>query len=396
MGPQSSIRRRRATPPIAALLVAALSVSLDAIFIAPELENVPIDRLVQNLEAQIRERPDRMAPRLNLARVHAMAYASKSDTAKVATGRRGGAAGEPWFGFDPNDFRLPIEPAADPKKQDEASAHLKAAIAGYEEVLRRQPDHLIAKVGRAWCLDQSGSKIAAIAAYRDALSAAWTKEGPGGGGLPALQNYMPVTVEVAAYLAGLLDPIKDAAEIADLRAKTARIQDAMRMRPITPIVVPLRRGADLAALVDLSAAVTFDADGTRVPKRWTWITPNAGWLVFDRLHRCQVASALQWFGPMTFGLFWENGYAALRALDDDGDGEVSGSELDGLAIWRDVNRNGISEGAEVQPAGRWGIVRLSWRSDWVDDGTAIAIAPAGVTFRDGTTRPTYDVLLSRR
>jgi hypothetical protein len=99
---------------------------------------------------------------------------------------------------------------------------------------------------------------------------------------------------------------------------------------------------------------------------------------------------------MTFGLFWENGYDALRALDDNNDGDVSGSELNDLAIWRDLNRNGISERGEVQPVGAWGIVRLSWRCDWIDDGNAVATALRGVTLRDGATRPTYDVLVYRR
>jgi hypothetical protein len=58
-------------------------------------------------------------------------------------------------------------------------------------------------------------------------------------------------------------------------------------------------------------------------------------------------------------LFWSNGYEALRALDDNGDGELRGAELRKLAIWRDRNQNGVSEKGEVSPLTAHGIAALS-------------------------------------
>jgi hypothetical protein len=110
-------------------------------------------------------------------------------------------------------------------------------------------------------------------------------------------------------------------------------------------------------------AVRFDADGSGVAKPWTWITPDAGWLVSD-IHRSgRITSALQLFGNVTWWLFWNNGYEPLRALDDNADGTIAGRELDGLSVWRDANSNGVSEAGEVQPgrvlADRGAGVRLS-------------------------------------
>jgi hypothetical protein len=102
---------------------------------------------------------------------------------------------------------------------------------------------------------------------------------------------------------------------------------------ITPIVITLRDG--LTAL-DMVARVVFDLDGT-VPKRWTWITPKAAWLVYDHFGTGRITSGLQLFGNVTFWAFWQNGYHALGALDDDGDGEVRGAEQRGLALWHDRN-----------------------------------------------------------
>jgi hypothetical protein len=62
--------------------------------------------------------------------------------------------------------------------------------------------------------------------------------------------------------------------------------------------------------------------------------------------------------------------------------------------------NGVSDPGEVLPASDWGIVELSCA--WVgpvtraDRELVAAFSPAGVRFADGTTRPTYDILLRRR
>jgi hypothetical protein len=147
-------------------------------------------------------------------------------------------------------------------------------------------------------------------------------------------------------------------------------------------------------LVDRSTPVIFDADGSGIPKPWTWISPQAGWLVFDKNGRKQVDSALDMFGNVTFWLFWKNGYNAMSALDDNGDGELSGKELDGLSIWLDANKNGKTDTGEVRPLADWHIESLSCRFEWVEDDPNLAAwSPAGVTFDTGLTRPTFDLLL---
>ena len=119
-----------------------------------------------------------------------------------------------------------------------------------------------------------------------------------------------------------------------------------------------------------------------------WITPQAGWLVFDHDGQGQVTSGLQLFGNVTFWLFWPDGYAALSALDDDGNGQLDQDELEGLAIWRDANGNGVSDPGEVRPVSAWGVRALSCASQ--THSTGIRFNPAGAEFSDGTTRPTYD------
>ena len=141
--------------------------------------------------------------------------------------------------------------------------------------------------------------------------------------------------------------------------------------------------------------MAFDADGSGLPRQWTWIHPTAGWLVHDPERKGQITSALQWFGNVTFWLFWANGYEALSALDDDDSGALTGEELRDLAIWHDRNTNGISEPGEVRPLSDHGIVGLSCRYVDGDGITLAAFSPDGVQLTNGRTRTSYDVLLSR-
>ncbi len=245
-------------------------------------------------------------------------------------------------------------------------------------------------------LDQAGEKVRAIAEYRRVTKEAWVVEESQTRGLPEQRFY---THEAAGYLIALLDPTRDAAEIADLRAKQKAIDDKPA-RAITPLAIPLEDGVPPDAIPAMTARVPFDADGSGHLRRWTWISPDAGWLVHDPLQRDEITSALQWFGNVTFWLFWNNGYHALSALDDDGNGELAAGELRDLAIWHDRNSNGISDAGEVRPLAAHDIVGLSCR--YVDgDGLGryrlqfAAVSPQGVRLADGRIRPSYDVLLWR-
>ena len=148
------------------------------------------------------------------------------------------------------------------------------------------------------------------------------------------------------------------------------------------------------SIVDPHASVAFDLDGSALPQRWTWIRPTAAWLVFDKHGRGSITSGLQLFGSVTFWMFWRQGYDALRSLDDDGDGQIAGPELKGFALWHDRDADGRSDPGEVRPVAEWGIVSLS--CEYQHDAAhpdEIAMSPRGVTFGDGTTRPTFDLIL---
>jgi len=367
--------------------VLTASAHLAGIYMRVETQEVPIDRLVGNLERELKANPANVQILVNLARLHAMAYALKVDAFPAAPPK----PDQPELpSYPPGASHVPgvVRPAASAEIATLAAQHLNDAIRHYASALALAPDNLTARLGHGWVLQQSGASARAIAEYRLVIAQAWPDEQKVKALMPSQRLF---TQEAAGYLVPLLDKDRDAAEIADLNAKQTHLRALPRA--ITPVVIPLADERPPHTLVDRLARVRFDADGTG-PREWTWITPEAGWLVYDAEDRGSITSALQWFGDVSFWLFWANGYEPMRALDDNGDGELAGIELRHLAIWHDRNRDGVSDAGEVRPLAAHGIVALSCRYV-VGDGVRIAaLSPDGARLADGRTRPTYDVILS--
>jgi hypothetical protein len=355
-----------------------------------ELEQVPVARLVTNLEAAVRKHPKDVQTLVNLARAHGMAYALKTDTTQV---RKGQEEKGPWFGYEPKFVPFDkVVKSDDADKQKAAKAHLAKAVENFKRAVKLAPDNLPARLGYAWTLDQFGEKKEAVKEYRGIIEDGGKKEkdlkslGLGGHSIVA---------EASGYLIPLLDKEMDKEEIASLTERAAKLRKLPR--PITPIVVPLRDGLRAMDLEDCHAAVAFDADGSGLKRKWSWVTREAGWLVYDPNGKGQVTSGLQLFGGVTFWLFWETGYDALASLDDDGDGLLKGDELNGLAIWHDANGDGVCDPGEVRPLADYGIDAVSCRFERDQaHPDHIAFSPNGVIFRDGRTRPTFDIILRPR
>jgi hypothetical protein len=373
----------------AVALVGLLLTPASALYIRPDIEKVPVQRLIDNLSEQIKKDPKNARAHFNLARVHAMAYALKTDTAESNKATKDGGA---WFGFEPAHIPFQVKKTDDAKQLEEAKKHLDEAVAEYKKVLELEPANLSALLGHAWTLDQAKGKETAIKEYRAVIETAWAKEKDM---KSAPLGWHSVTAEAAKYLIPYLDKEKDKEEIATLEERTKKLR--MLPRPITPIVIPLEANLRVQDVEALDARVKFDADGSGLRKTWSWITPKAGWLVYDSARTGKVTSALQMFGSVTFWCFWDDGYQALAALDDNGDGVLTGKELAGLAIWHDKNGDGICDPDEVKPLADWGIVALSCRAE-VDRShrDRILYAPRGVFFRDGSVRPTWDIVLRQK
>ena len=379
-------------PLICAYLIAAFVLicasRASARYIRPEIEQVPVQKLAENLRALAEKKPEDANVRLNLARLHAMAYALKTDTASVFKGKEERGA---WFGFEPKHVPFTAKEADDAKAAAAAKAHLDQAIDYYRQAIAIDEKNLTAQLGLGWCLKEAGKEEEAVVQLRKTIEMGWDKEknlrsGRLGG------RY--ITVEAAAYLTPLLDEVKDADQIAELQARSKRL--SRLPRPVTPIAVPLKDNLTAADMLNRDARVAFDADGSGRRQQWTWIHNNAGWLVYDGAGEGEITSAIQMFGSVTFWLFWDDGYQALAALDTNADGELTGAELQHLAVWHDRNENGNSEPGEVCSLAEHGIVAVNCAGQASREKGVAARSAAGVRYHDGSTRPTFDLVLEAK
>lgn len=357
------------------------------------LRKVPISRLIKNLQAGRTETGasplDKAMIDFRIGRLHAMAYALKTEEANtMASAPQGSRYELPDFGHMPDHLQFSIVPTKNPGSQSLAKKHLKEAIKFMRQALAADPRLLAAELGLAWCLDQSGEKqekAEALKLYRRVFNEAYSSEESSRGGM---YNWS-ISVETAQYLRKLLDKNKDAKELSEIDKKVALIDKLPHY--ITPLIIPLKGKTALTDLLE-NKQVSFNLSGLGARVYKSWPTSCAGWLVFDWDGSKKVHSGLQLFGSVTFWLFWRNGYEALSSLDDNRDGRISGAELKRLAIWQDLNANGLSDPAEVRSLSDHAIVSLSCRArpfgkrDWISD--------QGVVFADGRHAPTYDVSLS--
>lgn len=355
-------------------------------YIAVKTMNVPVERVTGNLIKEYNNDPKNLQVIINLARLHAMAYSQKTE--EVIVKSEDGVTA--WFGYEPKLVPFSgVKESTNAATIKKATYHLYEALGLYRKAMELDPKDRKAKLGYGWLLSQTEQKEEAIKVLREVIQASWEDEkdlkflGLGGN---------TFTVEGAGYLIPLLDATKDADEIKRLKDRGELLKKLPR--PITPIAIPLNDGLSALDIEDRTTGVLFDADGSGFKKNWTWIRPNAAWLVYRPDRSRKVESGLDLFGSVTFWLFWDNGYDALASLDDNQDGHLNGKELSGLGVWQDANRDGICQDHEFKTLAEAGIVSLSCRYQRDENHPdKIAFSPLGVTFKDGTVRSTFDLVL---
>ncbi|MEO8352082.1 MAG: hypothetical protein ABI680_10140 [Chthoniobacteraceae bacterium] len=193
-------------------------------------------------------------------------------------------------------------------------------------------------------------------------------------------------VRLAEQPAAKLSPGETAA-LARIQAAIDQ-QEKLPVGPITPMIVPLRPTGSIEELLAPNHLVEFDLRGFGVPELWSWLQPEAGLLVWDPEDQRDIRSGRQLFGSYTFQIFWPTGYDALAALDDNADGQLTGSELDGIGVWFDRNGDAVSSRDEVTPIKELGIRALATKTTGRDGSHPTN--PHGVTNRDGRTTPSWD------
>ena len=219
---------------VAAAALVAASASLGGIYMRPDIEDVPVARLVANLEKELAADPKNPDIHLRLARLYAVAYSANTTELPVTV--LAGADRKPrqevWFGHEPDLIPQKVDPGA--TRSEASKGFLAKSVDHYRTVVELNPSGLVGRIGYAWTLEQSGNTSGAVAEYRRVVEQAWTKEEKAKFAEPGQRFF---TEEAARQLIPLLDPKRDATEIATLRARAERLGRVPRA--ITPIAIPL-------------------------------------------------------------------------------------------------------------------------------------------------------------
>ena len=228
-----------------------------------------------------------------------MAYALKTEETEIPRSDVNGTSTS-WTFSDAAMTNIPstVRTAENPRAAELAADHLKQSLAYYQQALEIEPSNLTVLLGDGWALEQSGDAATAIARYRELIEQAWKSEQAKTradsarnsslkkrrGGSSRFSIRRPTQPRFASSNAAQLPAEASESRHADCR--------------------PLRDGVAESDISDGQAKVRFDADGTGFRREWTWIGRDVGWLVYDADDKGDITSALQWFGSVTFWLFW--------------------------------------------------------------------------------------------
>ena len=132
--------------------------------------------------------------------------------------------------------------------------------------------------------------------------------------------------------------------------------------PRDPIILDL--DGDGLETVGLASNVYFDHDDDGVLTRTGWAGKDDALLVWDRNGNGRIDTGAELFGdftPLPNGTLAPNGFAALAALDSNGDGIIDASDpaFAELKLWRDADQNGATGAGELISLADAGIVSLN-------------------------------------
>ena len=138
------------------------------------------------------------------------------------------------------------------------------------------------------------------------------------------------------------------------------------------------------------AAGAFNLAGREASVATDWVSSATPWLALDRNGNGSIDDGSELFGSMTElpdGQRAPNGFVALAALDEDGDGRITARDaaFDRLLVWRDTDQDRRSEPRELTSAAETGLVSidLRYRVDARCDGDDCEIERARFVFRAG-------------
>jgi hypothetical protein len=385
-----------------ALALVAMCHPAMAKFMMPQ--QIPVERLLENAQKHLDAHPASDEARYILARIHYLAF-TYQDTSVPAL-RDEDSSGKPLLA--PNWMtQRKTTGSLDPAK---LASHAEHALTGFEALVKKHPSDALYQLGLASLLEQiadwkDAAKPADLSAplqavTRDQARDTYLAAFRAGIAEEAALQHQPISGinSLVSYEAGqaflrIAKAPTDAAPdlnaaIAEVEKGLKKIEALPRSPAITPMIFSLTPTDTIDDLLTPDTLVDFDLRGYGPPQRVCWLKPATALLVWDPEKIAQITSGHQLFGGYTFQIFRNNGYDALAALDDDGNGILQGNELTGIRAWFDANGDAVSTTAEVRDLAELGIIGI--RTNPTGHEGPHPTATHGLILRDGSTLPTWD------
>jgi hypothetical protein len=410
---------------------------------------LPVDRLIENTMAYIREHPQDASGYYTLARIHYLAfineafvaatlmdqippvmvsfwrhdnylwaarreeatrltleefgYASTKDVPQEkqqsfwnrVTGNQSTLESQNWQPSRPTEEQL-VEHAGEAQwnfikavslDPNNALYYLGQASLGeqYLDYLREKCPAAVPSAIKNILLD--GIKQTYFTAYQLAIEEDLSRTSLPLSGLGGMIGYEAGSAYVRLWEADGQIPAELQEKIASVKASLKTLESLPR-GGITPIVFGVEANASLADLLTPERIARFDLDGDGTVEERPWIKPTTGLLAWDGDRDGRITSGRELFGSVTWWLFFSDGYRAMDMLDDNRDGVLAAGELNGICVWFDRDSDGQSDGGEVVSVESLDVTAISTRPTGCDGQSPMH--RAGIRFKDGHTIPTYD------
>src|SRR5262245_54322333 len=125
------MQARSAAVPVAVILATS---ALAAMFVQVDVRQVPVTRLLANLQGDLKSDPTNPDREINLARLYGMAYALRSDRVPAADRPQTAGQEQPWYGHTPDLIPYKSKRLGDTndpvarENLQQSSAHYQAAL----------------------------------------------------------------------------------------------------------------------------------------------------------------------------------------------------------------------------------------------------------------------------
>jgi hypothetical protein len=416
-------------------------------FVSPTY--LPVDRLIENATAYVREHPKDADAYYTLGRIHYLAFINKSfeaatfggdtpahiipfwwgenylyhaqyeEAKRLALEEFGYASTQDvpqekqqefWNRVSSIEFKLQLEHWQPPQPTEEQLvSYAGAAQWNFYKAISLDPNNALYYLGQASLGEQyleylqekcpallppavrsiflDGIKQTYWIAYQFAIEKDLILETLPIEGLGGLIGYEAGSAYVRLWEAQGQIPADVQERLTTIKANLKTLE-ALPRGAITPIVFSMEPISGVVDLLAPQRIVRFDLDGDGVVERRPWLKPTTGLLVWDADGEGRITSGRELFGSVTWWLFFSNGYRALDMLDDNRDGSLAGGELRGISVWFDRDCDGESDSGEVVSLESLGIVAIGTRPTGRDG--KMPMDSAGIRLRDGRTLPSYD------